>query len=262
MRKPCPSIQWQNLGFVCDNYKVLTECKWTISTFSFLVYRLFIALYVMYALGVLTSNSTKYFVYFTNWTYTLIVINFTVKAIVVLKYYPFLKNKESVIPSSNLCLLKLSWLLTNITTSTSILVSIVFWAFLAPYQPHLGYADVHSHALNTVVVIVDFMFISIPCHASHVYQPLLYSFCYFVFTGIYWAAGGTNNRGQKTVYAFLDWDNPVKIVKAMFGVSFALIVIYLIFVFLDKLKTFIEAKLASGEQTQNDYQLNSVSSLT
>jgi len=264
MLNVCGRFQWKNFGLCCDNLRVLVECKWPIPTFWYMVYRLIITLYIAYGLGVMTSMTTIYFfIYFTNWSYTLLVVNFIVKAIAALKYFPVLEDKNATLPACGHYILKISWLLTNITTPAAVLVSIVYWTVIAPYS-QVDTADIHSHAMNVVVIMIDYMMISMPCRLSHIYQPLLYALTYFTFSAIYWSAGGVDKHGKQKIYEFLDWSKPATTLIYLLALGAALALIYFVVYVLSIVKgsisyyIFKKNKCATAV-TANDIQMQAKS---
>ena len=80
---------------------------------------------------------------------------------------------------------KVLWVLYNIASTAAVLVSIAFWTFLGGE----GAMSLFTHAINSVLAVVDTMLSSVPVRLFHVAYPMLYFIVYVIFTVIYWAAG-------------------------------------------------------------------------
>lgn len=53
-------------------------------------------------------------------------------------------------------------------------------------------ANILSHAINSVVMFVDFLVVAFPMRLYHVIQPICFGVCYAVFTYIYYLCDGRN----------------------------------------------------------------------
>lgn len=101
---------------------------------------------------------------------------------------------------------KLSWILGNVIQSFSIVVTVIYFAFIFPTLKNPGsYNDLNLHAINTVFVFIDFCISARPVHVFHFYQPLIYGLTYIIFNVIYWSVDPVNN----IIYNVLDWNHPV-----------------------------------------------------
>lgn len=74
-----------------------------------------------------------------------------------------------------------------------------------------SYASINSHVINSLLVVGDIMISRAPIRIQHLYMPFIYLSIYITFTLIYWAAGGTNHKGQHFIYGVLDYSNRVRI---------------------------------------------------
>lgn len=64
------------------------------------------------------------------------------------------------------------------------------------------------HAFICIASLSD-LFIGVrPCRLIHFYQPVLFAVAYFIFSLIYWAAGGLNPKGFPYIYSITNWANP------------------------------------------------------
>lgn len=126
-------------------------------------------------------------------------------------------------------LAQVSWTLYNITNALTVLIAVTYWAILFPPGDEYGekkkvkcinhnffsYAGEMLKAMNFFVhgliwiVSAGDIFISLrPCRLLHFYQPVLFVVSYFIFTLIYWAAGGRDPKGFPYIYTITNWANP------------------------------------------------------
>ncbi len=104
----------------------------------------------------------------------------------------------------------------------------------------LDLSNITTHALNLVYVCFDFIFSAIPVRLLHVYQILLFSLIYTIFTVIYWAAGGENNHDKHYIYEIMDYkDNPSKAAMWVIFLHLLVIVCHAIWFLLYKLKLYL-----------------------
>lgn len=93
------------------------------------------------------------------------------------------------------------------------------------------------HAVNSIVCLIDMFVGARPYRLLHFYQPMIALTVYFIFTVIYWAAGGLNASGQNYIYAILDWNKPKQTVPlVILGLIFLLPVFHALLWSLHKLR--------------------------
>lgn len=64
------------------------------------------------------------------------------------------------------------------------------------------------HGLICIVAACDVFIAMRPCRLLHFYQPAVVMVCYFIFSVIYWAAGGHNSDGFPYIYVVTNWEKP------------------------------------------------------
>ena len=90
----------------------------------------------------------------------------------------------------------------------AVAASILYWALLYSGGPVDG-VNVHTHLLNAIIALVDVIFSGVPVRILHFIYPIMFAAVYGVFTGIYFAADGTNAMGDPYIYPVLDYgDSP------------------------------------------------------
>ena len=197
------------------------------------IYRWVIACYFigwLVASGIQFSDyGARYLIYLTNWAiigfvFYLLVAAFSVTAkfITVHCYnkvpgeidrttdYHFEKPKGCCGFRSN----ELSWYQMihwasfSIFSEIALVISILYWALLYTGGPVEG-VNANTHLLNGIVSILDVFFFGVPVNLLHIIYPACYGAVYASFSGIYWAANGTNPVDEgRYIYSLLDYSNP------------------------------------------------------
>lgn len=110
---------------------------------------------------------------------------------------------------------KAFWAIFNIAANLAPLVTVMYWGF--DYVPghYVDASNANAHAVNTLLMSIDVMICNVPVRIFHLIYPMTYGLVYTLFTIIYWAVGGTNHKGQKYIYAILDYDKNVGLALLM-----------------------------------------------
>ncbi|XP_033745877.1 protein rolling stone-like [Pecten maximus] len=102
---------------------------------------------------------------------------------------------------------KLVWILFNIASSCSIMVTLVFFIFLWPQMDTnnepIDLDNLQLHGINSVIVFVECLLTAAPVHLLHYVYPLIYGIVYIIFTAIFYGAGN-----KDPIYPnVLDWNS-------------------------------------------------------
>ena len=91
--------------------------------------------------------------------------------------------------------------------SAALGTDLLYWALLSSYQPLHVIANpfnIHSHAINYVLLLIDLFLNDIPIRFLHFIYPVGYGVVYVIFTVILWASDFVS-----AVYPVLNWEqNP------------------------------------------------------
>jgi hypothetical protein len=87
-------------------------------------------------------------------------------------------------------------------------VSLLFWAVLFPAIGRTSLVDVHCHAVNSMIVLIDLTLTHVPYFLKHGWMPFAYLLAYLLFSLVYWAVGGTDPEGDHYIYPPLNYDKP------------------------------------------------------
>lgn len=103
---------------------------------------------------------------------------------------------------------KVQWLFFYLGAESAVLVSILYWALLYSGGSVDG-VNANTHLVNAIFALIDVFFSGIPVRILHFIYPSIIGSSYAVFSGIYFAAGGTNVQGDPFIYPVLDYEeNP------------------------------------------------------
>lgn len=103
------------------------------------------------------------------------------------------------------CFHKAFWVIYNLASAPSFLVSITFWVLLFDARNGISASTIIVHGVNSIIMIGDTMLSSIPVRLFHVVYPMFNGVAYTVFTVVYWAFGGTNSSGMPYIYPQTDY---------------------------------------------------------
>ena len=186
--------------------------------------------------GLLEANGgAKYFIFLTNWSYLAWNVYLIVSAVsatvkVVLVYcYPSHAGHSATTTSlleapkpyvdidvpAGCCgregdaiswYHKIQWVLFYFGVHMAVVVSILYWALLYGGGPVDG-VNANTHLVNCIIALVDVFFSGVPVRILHFIYPVLFGAVYAVFTGIYFAADGTNAMGDPYIYSVIDYES-------------------------------------------------------
>jgi hypothetical protein len=104
--------------------------------------------------------------------------------------------------------MKATWLLQAIVVNGAFFVFILYWLLVAPFKTSpIGPISYFTHGVNLLVVIADVWASNAPFYLMHGLYYFGYASLYITFSLVYWAAGGTDCKGNPYVYSVLNWDN-------------------------------------------------------
>ena len=225
----------------------------TVST-AYAIYRFALAaiLLVSYATLItwkLIEGHLEIFIYLTNLSYILLVLHFTIEAIIVLKRWITEKlmknwaNNSTSLPVSY----KVSWILQSMVFSSSLIVSLMYVIFVHPIwiqKGYLGnlnkrYAYLFGHIINSLICFVDIFISNRPWKFMHFIWPLMFGLSYVIFTLIIWTVGF-----EATFYdQILDWNEPCQAIVTIAILAVSVPLVHLFWMGLAKLRRQIYQKM-------------------
>ena len=105
---------------------------------------------------------------------------------------------------------KLQWLLFTMGTEFAVTITMLYWTlFYEPHSKHNFFSvdSLHVHLINGVLALVDLWVSGIPVRIYHALFSVLLAISYVAFTGVYYAAGGTDPTGNFFIYPFLNYQS-------------------------------------------------------
>ena len=169
-----------------------------------------------------SEMAAKWFIYFANLSYTLLVLTFVMLAITSLVYtifyyhkrtllkpylpdlsvgYPDVYDQDNIAP-----IIKIIWLLY---------INAISFAFLTLCSYHASFDEgidinaitLHFHGLNVIFVLADLILSQMPLQLLHFPWSLLTPSIYIVFTAMYYAMEQKDPYGNTYIYPALDYGN-------------------------------------------------------
>lgn len=139
------------------------------------------------------------------------------------------RSSQTASPTPSLAC-KLHWVLFLIGGEYAVVITALYWVFYhgsAQSQHNLYSLDsLNIHMINGIFAAVDLWISGVPVRLCHAIYSIAFGCCYFLFTILYYVAGGTNPEGERFIYPFLDYaSNPraavaLAICCSVFGVGF------------------------------------------
>ncbi|CAK1602287.1 unnamed protein product [Parnassius mnemosyne] len=126
------------------------------------------------------------------------------------------------------------WFIYNIAISIAIMITALYWILLFdPEQreeeaPADFWLDVATHGVNSCIAVVELLASRTPVRLLHMYQPLGVGLWYAAFSGVYYAAGGTDSLGNPFIYEVLDWRQGTRAGAVVAASAACLIILYLV----------------------------------
>ena len=166
----------------------------------------------------------RWLIFYTNQSYILLVLTFLMLAVLTLMYTIQKCTHRDVLCCSkapgeydappdvydqdNISFFaKIAWFLwvTSINNTPAVVVG--FYATVLETPESLTAASIQFHGVNLVIIVIDVFLSRIPLQLLHFPWAGVYSICFVVFTGIYFAAGGTDPDGRSFIYPTLDYED-------------------------------------------------------
>lgn len=162
-------------------------------------------------------NYFKWFIYFTNWGYLLIVLQAGLALAVVHKYRTQrtfnipCEDEEIPMPRRQrtplIC--RAYWLAHTVATDLAFVITLVYWTLVHDPRIHeINALNVLVHGGNSFVMLLELAFTAHPVRAAHAIFGAGAGLAYGVFSAFYWAVGGTDRLGLPAIYPALDWNKP------------------------------------------------------
>ncbi|XP_077285624.1 protein rolling stone-like [Arctopsyche grandis] len=189
------------------------------------------------------STRWKWFIYLTNWGYSLCTIQSFMAMIIVqlaLINKTHTNDGRTVVPPWY----RVYHSFYTVALVTASTVTFMYWVTVFnPAKHKLDAINIMVHAGNSLAMYIDFLFVNLPWRINLIWWPICCGVLYSIFSFAYYISGGTDRDGNPFVYAILDWRNPLKAVGACFLCLTIQIAFHFTIYFLYKLrKKYIKCK--------------------
>lgn len=205
----------------------------------FLAYRILVALFCFayiirsgfYDTRDGEDDSSKWFIYLTNWAFVFLTTHFlwaagtAIHHVATGHYVDATEGKSSDGEFAMRWFHRVGWLIFNLAIILSLIVSLLYWSLVYPgrggddkndnetattttndFSNQNAEIDAVMHAVNSVLALTDVFFSGTPVRILHAVYPMIGGAVYGVFSVIYWAADGTNSyNGKRYIYPILDY---------------------------------------------------------
>ena len=105
---------------------------------------------------------------------------------------------------------KVQWIFYQLGATLQIGILILYWSLLFPFEtPAQVYnaQNFNTHMTGGVMAFIDIIANGIPISIYHnMYIPFAFGAVYSLFTGLYYAAGGTDPYGDPCIYPLLNFE--------------------------------------------------------
>ena len=214
------------------------------------------------------TEGAHWLIYITNWSSVFLVLTTITASLITIVYFStrLLRKYTSCNERGNVIklpyqqsskfhwTLKIFWLMYITSQTATVMVCLGYWTTqynscttedsLAADSNGSGTltanktseencgADIfaiHSHGINTVVVIADIALCLIPFNLLHFLYPCAFTAAFIIFSGIYHAVNGANESGEPYIYSLLNYgDRPIVSSIAAVILVFIPAIVYLI----------------------------------
>ena len=199
----------------------------------FVVYRWIIALYFFAWLTPVGINSAKFFIYLTNWAFLLFCLYLLVSATAVTLQFAIhhlynkknlsrgdldqrrnnLQGKDQIIrvlfgadyTHEVVWYQQVQWLLITLGLEAAIAVSILYWTVEYSSGDEIDGESLNVHLVNGVVALSDICFSGVIIRLLHVVYLVIFGAVYVIFSGVYYAADGTNAQNEPYIYSAINY---------------------------------------------------------
>ncbi len=113
----------------------------------------------------------------------------------------------------------IQWALFMIGAEFAVVITLLYWPLL--YNPDFSISGVNfnTHGSQGIISVIELLITGVPIRFYHFYFTQIFASVYVVFTGIYYAAGGTNTMERPYIYSILDYgETPGTACGYIFGV--------------------------------------------
>ncbi|XP_041361507.1 protein rolling stone-like isoform X2 [Gigantopelta aegis] len=198
------------------------------------------------------ANRWKWPIFLTNWSLVVLLVSAVWDLAVT--FHTQCNRKDVLTGDCHLMpwYLKADWVIHNIAGPAAFSISLMYWTLLyTPGQSFEGFRILSflSHGINSIYAFINIIVSGIPTRILHFYQPLIYAITYVIFTVVYHAAGGANDKDEPYIYLPLDWSAPNKAGPVALGAIVLGLAMHLFVYFIAFLRELVASKRCGAKLT-------------
>jgi hypothetical protein len=240
----------ENVAPLHEDARLFVDSQWTAGgrlSAAYVVYRVVVSvLVVAWVVADLLNEAGRWysysyviwFVFATNWAMIILCASTVWMAVSSLYYYCRQRRSQGLMdyPKPIGWGLRLQWVVYNIASNSSLVVSISYWAFILIFVNN-DLSDFMTtpmsqlkHSLNTIYVVIDLFVNAIPVRIYHMIYPLFAGVVYAIFNAVYFTNHGRGPNGHPYAYDVMDWRNPLgSTVTCLLGFVLSAVVHFLLY---------------------------------
>ncbi|XP_013060688.2 protein rolling stone-like isoform X2 [Biomphalaria glabrata] len=235
-----------------DSPILFITSQWNCSSSIYLLWRLF---WLLWHVGWVVASpvvmvlyqsdspeeGAKWLIYLTHTTLLLTAITSTLDFLTVF-FLSYTRRGRATLSS---------WNHEKSVTGPPLKEDIIFhgeFTVLSGLEPgNVEAVDVIINSVNSFFIISNGLVTAMPVRILHFLYPVLYGAAYFIFTYIYYAAGGTNILNLDIIYSALDWNHAYPtVLGVVIGVLVCAPIAHLGLFALYTFRIFLFSKIHSG----------------
>ncbi|BFZ08346.1 hypothetical protein BsWGS_11384 [Bradybaena similaris] len=228
-------VQWCFTEFQSDNITLDHErpsdfvtSQWAGRPRAYIIYRIVVGLALLgWVSGDVVYETNEFYmgeawrwlVFASNWSFAILAISAVFQAVTstIYEYQPYWIMDPIYIRAMPV-VLKLQWILFNISCNSALVVTTGYWAFIAfVSNTPLLTSDMSrlKHTVNSIYVIADVLIVATPVRMYHMFFTAFLGSLYIVFNALYYINNGSLlfrggvGLGGRTYY-FMNWSQPVE----------------------------------------------------
>ena len=199
----------------------------------YVVYRWILALFnLIHFLWIIIPSNGYFFIYLSNWAFimwnayllwssTSVTIRYIQNHSPCCERFREKQTDNGSCKPSGCCGIKedaikwyekIHWLLFTLGAEIALCVTTLYWALLFDPQTSFSHFSLVTHLFNGIFAIIDTWVSGIPVRLYHGVYLICFACLYTIFTGLYFAGGGSNqrNKNETYIYPFLNYDDAPK----------------------------------------------------
>lgn len=99
----------------------------------------------------------------------------------------------------------IQWAVFMIGVELAVAITLLYWPLLYDSRFAISGVNFNTHGSQGIIAVLELLISGVPIRFYHFYYNQIFASVYAVFTGVYYAAGGTNTNNDPYIYRILDY---------------------------------------------------------